>query len=1144
MATLLPTITEQDTFTSQNTDLEPDIEWKNTTIKQIEALLRPAVDEAKAQRDRGLGMYPLDDATREKICKEYDRTIEGIKRLAQEQLMHALEQERQTRRWAAGGPLDVGWNEALAREQQGILDGIKRKGSVQQQDLSVVQNSVDDQNRDTTDGPSRVGERDSSEESLNPRHDTQPSDSENEENSVASGGDRDIPAQKLPEALPIDSYGYGSHAEPVSYLHRGFESSSSRMVGLDTARGDHDIPAQWLRDAAISSYGYTKPDSYLDRDSEASSSRTVGFDTTRPSVTRQRSTSSLSKRPEQEFWRPSSPPDTQPTTSRTLAHATAAMESPISPVRRDSITGDTSRSVSRSGSLRARGKPQQDGEFHVSSHASREIPGSLASESLLSRTREKQREPQSPQQIRPRKSTDFRWQTSVPPSPAGSAQFPPADGYSYQPNSVTYREAEEPPGGIPIRGASSSRQPLSPQGSPDTPRHQLSSFNGGRSIANKSSFTREADFRHPQASPNSRWVPSPQGASVPSNRPIVKQQSFTIDSSASQQPSSPSHRGWYGPQIPPGSVRRNSSGAHSLRSQSSRQDFYGPIPRRLATYDEQSVASGEYGSDSDSDIWNPDLELAERREEDEAEKRAMEAKAMAEAARRREAEVKQREAELKQKEEEARRKQAEAKQKQEEVKRKEAEAKRREAEAKRKEEEEKRLEAEAKWKVAEAKRKEEEARRVAEEARRKEEEARRIAEEERRKEEEAKRMAEEARRKEEERKRKEAENRLKEAEARRRDDEIRRKEQESRRKEQEVNMKEEETRRKEEDIKRREEELHRREEDLVRREQEAILKGQDEDFLKQQEEMFRRAAEERKRQDSMSSTSDSSRPTAGRSHASVPPSNPWPIPKSSSSSSSSSSTDRSSTASSSSWTSSASGWSSSGRSNSSAYTQTSTSSYAPSTPTATSSHTASTPSPSMKPPPQGRSTGGSTPTQASASSKPTTAFPSTGPSSDEEEWRRRQEERARKQQEQFKHMQEQMEWDKQAKSSKPMSRDDVVRLFEEHERRWADLPNMDVLSWSTLPWPMLRRPEEPDDLTTIAISAYVLSPHYPGEKAKSPRDRIKEHIRRWHPDRFETKLLPKVRKDDQDKVKQGAGLVARNLNEILTRQSSANDLFS
>jgi hypothetical protein len=154
---------------------------------------------------------------------------------------------------------------------------------------------------------------------------------------------------------------------------------------------------------------------------------------------------------------------------------------------------------------------------------------------------------------------------------------------------------------------------------------------------------------------------------------------------------------------------------------------------------------------------------------------------------------------------------------------------------------------------------------------------------------------------------------------------------------------------------------------------------------------------------------------------------------------------------------------------------------------------------------------------------------------DEAEWARRQEERARQQQEQFKREQERLESERQAKSAKVLSRDELIRLYENHENKWSQLRNSDNLGWNSFAWPVFKRPSEPEEMTTPAISAYVMSKYAPGADTKTPKDRIKDHLKRWHPDKFETRILPRVAEEERDKVKTGAGVVVRGLNELLNK---------
>ncbi|KAF9029157.1 hypothetical protein BDZ89DRAFT_914469, partial [Hymenopellis radicata] len=115
-----------------------------------------------------------------------------------------------------------------------------------------------------------------------------------------------------------------------------------------------------------------------------------------------------------------------------------------------------------------------------------------------------------------------------------------------------------------------------------------------------------------------------------------------------------------------------------------------------------------------------------------------------------------------------------------------------------------------------------------------------------------------------------------------------------------------------------------------------------------------------------------------------------------------------------------------------------------------------------------------------------------------------------------------------------LTKDEMIKLFDTHEALWSKVNRgeVDKLTWRTFPWPMLRRPPEPENITAGAIEAYVLNPHHPAA-AKAERDRVKEQIRRWHPDRFDNRVLLKVSEEDKETVRRGAAEVVRGLNDLL-----------
>ncbi|KAG6874774.1 hypothetical protein C0992_006605 [Termitomyces sp. T32_za158] len=442
----------------------------------------------------------------------------------------------------------------------------------------------------------------------------------------------------------------------------------------------------------------------------------------------------------------------------------------------------------------------------------------------------------------------------------------------------------------------------------------------------------------------------------------------------------------------------------------------------------------------------------------------------------------------------------------------------------------------------EAKKAKEEAIRIAEEVRVKAEEAQKKEEEARKKEEELLRRAREAKRKEEEAKLKEQEAERKEEEAKKKEEEVQRQAEEAKKKEEEVKRREvaakaearrarEEAWKREQDIKYREEELKHKEEELRRREREIEterLQKEEESSRKeaerlqkqfdeeegqkrleeqrkreerfrheQQQEEFRRREKEiheRKRQDSMGGTFSSS-----YTSSSAYPSRSNPSPSATGVAGQTS------------------GWSSPFKAG--------TASKANSSASATSK---------------------------SRSGSMNTSFPTSTPSPnppstfDETEFKRRQEEFSQQQQEKFRREQLRFEETRQRTESSKLSSEQVLSILERHDRQWNILTSSTTsLHWGSIPWPMFFPPQSPEDITLSAVTTYLQSPLLPDrEKAKPQKDRLKDMIKRWHPDRFETKYLPRIIEADREKVKEGTGVVIRLLNELLTKANTPNPFGS
>jgi hypothetical protein len=77
---------------------------------------------------------------------------------------------------------------------------------------------------------------------------------------------------------------------------------------------------------------------------------------------------------------------------------------------------------------------------------------------------------------------------------------------------------------------------------------------------------------------------------------------------------------------------------------------------------------------------------------------------------------------------------------------------------------------------------------------------------------------------------------------------------------------------------------------------------------------------------------------------------------------------------------------------------------------------------------------------------------------------------------------------------------------------------------------------------SVCWVAVVSRGRWSGGKGVDMKERIKKHIRRWHPDRFETRVLPRVVERERAVVKEGADVVVRSLLNLLN--ASRRDVLS
>ncbi|KAL1945207.1 hypothetical protein VTO73DRAFT_2058 [Trametes versicolor] len=130
----------------------------------------------------------------------------------------------------------------------------------------------------------------------------------------------------------------------------------------------------------------------------------------------------------------------------------------------------------------------------------------------------------------------------------------------------------------------------------------------------------------------------------------------------------------------------------------------------------------------------------------------------------------------------------------------------------------------------------------------------------------------------------------------------------------------------------------------------------------------------------------------------------------------------------------------------------------------------------------------------------------------------------------------------------------AVEAREFYDTRWKELLAPETtakegsLRFRDVPWPIMppissSKHEEHaavvmDDLTAEAISAFLLPPevasHSDADVAKKERkEKLRETMLRFHPDKFEGRIMRLVRDKDKECVMEAVGMVARSLNTLM-----------
>jgi hypothetical protein len=155
---------------------------------------------------------------------------------------------------------------------------------------------------------------------------------------------------------------------------------------------------------------------------------------------------------------------------------------------------------------------------------------------------------------------------------------------------------------------------------------------------------------------------------------------------------------------------------------------------------------------------------------------------------------------------------------------------------------------------------------------------------------------------------------------------------------------------------------------------------------------------------------------------------------------------------------------------------------------------------------------------------------------------------------------EQVERERQERKAQKQKREKAVNEEENckaERRKWrarcAALMDGEVVSvnlkFSDIPWPVYTATSSqdvsvvvtPEDLTVDKVRVFLnalATDESKGADSKSVEDSrrkvLRDAIRQFHPDRFFSRVLPRVREPDQDKVKEGVERTSRLINELFS----------
>jgi len=116
----------------------------------------------------------------------------------------------------------------------------------------------------------------------------------------------------------------------------------------------------------------------------------------------------------------------------------------------------------------------------------------------------------------------------------------------------------------------------------------------------------------------------------------------------------------------------------------------------------------------------------------------------------------------------------------------------------------------------------------------------------------------------------------------------------------------------------------------------------------------------------------------------------------------------------------------------------------------------------------------------------------------------------------------------------------VVACFQIYDAKWEELKKSKTLTSVMLcemPWPIFAQGcTSPDEISRRSIEEFIFHPLRIGMETKSRKDRLRVEMLRFHPDKFDSHIVSKLRESDREMAIKIAGAVARILTGMMAEE--------